>query len=463
MRFYEFRIIKEEAGNVVVIGDSIAVGIGGSAPYAQGGISTAEVLNRVNAFVKTGNAKGTTVILSSGASNSAPMSLEDGTKLPGNLGPIDQQVKTLINAGASVALVGTGSEKSIWFPATKYTKGQKYQVDLTGVNQQLASIASSNGATFLGPLEDYDGGMHSGKGDGIHPYGGYKKLYQAGSKVKPSSAAPAAPGKPGQGASPTTDKKTAFTVDVPGPGRKGADIADLQKALTALGYPLPKYGVDGIIGTETRGAVTSFQKDNGLTVDGDPGPETIAALNNVLKDKPEIASKLVKSTAADVKGGAAEVPDFKDLSGNAKNAVGATGSAKEAVQFFIGKGWTAEQAAGIVGNLQAESGASLRIDALGDGGKAYGIAQWHPDRQRNFAKVAGKDIRESSFQEQLAFVHWELNNTESKAGGIIKKAKTAEEAAWLFDEYYERSSGAHRQKRIDNAVALLSTTSTATA
>ena len=56
-----------------------------------------------------------------------------------------------------------------------------------------------------------------------------------------------------------------------------------------------------------------------------------------------------------------------------------------------------------------------------------------------------------------------LNNTESKAGGIIKKAKTAEEAAWLFDEYYERSSGAHRQKRINNALALLSTSSTATA
>ena len=72
-----------------------------------------------------------------------------------------------------------------------------------------------------------------------------------------------------------------------------------------------------------------------------------------------------------------------EITGNVK-PVGMTGSAKEAVDFFRSKGWSPEQAAGIVGNLQTESG--LKTNALGDNNQAYGIAQWHPDRQANFKK-----------------------------------------------------------------------------
>ena len=100
------------------------------------------------------------------------------------------------------------------------------------------------------------------------------------------------------------------------------------------------------------------------------------------------------------------------------------------------------------------------IKAVGDAGQAYGIAQWHPPRQKDFTKTTGKDIRGSSLQDQLTFIDWELNNTERNAGRHLKAAKTAEEAAWVMDEYYERSTGAHRQNRINNAVALASTTTT---
>ena len=72
----------------------------------------------------------------------------------------------------------------------------------------------------------------------------------------------------------------------------------------------------------------------------------------------------------------------------------------------------------------------------------------------NYTTINGKDIREAGFKEQLAFVQWELENTERKAAAMLRRAKTPEEAAWVFDEYYERSSGAHRQKRINNALAL---------
>jgi len=130
-----------------------------------------------------------------------------------------------------------------------------------------------------------------------------------------------------------------------------------------------------------------------------------------------------------------------------------TGRPEEAQAFFESKGWTKEQAAGLVGNLVVESG--LKTDAVGDGGQAYGIAQWHPDRQKNFRNYAGKDIRQSTFQEQLEFVNWELNNTEKAAGNRLRGAASAEDAAAIVDEYYERSAGIHRQERIANSSAIM--------
>ena len=59
----------------------------------------------------------------------------------------------------------------------------------------------------------------------------------------------------------------------------------------------------------------------------------------------------------------------------------------EAMQYFMSQGWTKEQAAGIVGNIQKES--MFNYKALGDNGKAFGLAQWHPDRQANFKKAYG--------------------------------------------------------------------------
>lgn len=119
----------------------------------------------------------------------------------------------------------------------------------------------------------------------------------------------------GESDPPDTQTDTGFVISVPR-GRKGTEVADIQKALLALGYSLPKHGVDGLRGSETSNAVKDFQQDNGLKVDGDPGPETVAKLNAVLKTKPAIASKLTKSTQADVKGkfiNAGEPQDVGDI------------------------------------------------------------------------------------------------------------------------------------------------------
>ena len=118
----------------------------------------------------------------------------------------------------------------------------------------------------------------------------------------------------------------------------------------------------------------------------------------------------------------------------------------------MSKGWSKEQAAGIVGNLKIESG-NFSQDVIsgkrrGDNGKAVGVAQWHPDRQARFKQLFGKDITESSFVNQLEFLNWELNNTERKAGSMLMQARDAGQAAAIFDQFYERSSGAARSQRI---------------
>jgi LysM repeat protein len=133
---------------------------------------------------------------------------------------------------------------------------------------------------------------------------------------------------------------------------------------------------------------------------------------------------------------------------------GTAGNAKIALDYFMQQGWSPEQAAGLVANLQAESGQNLNPAAWNPGEKAYGIAQWRGSRQQDFANAMRKPLQDSSLQDQLEFVQHELNNKEANAGQRLKSAKTAEDAAAIVDQYYERSSGAHRQKRMALAAAL---------
>ena len=110
----------------------------------------------------------------------------------------------------------------------------------------------------------------------------------------------------------------------------------------------------------------------------------------------------------------------------------------EALNFLTNKGLAPHVAAGIVGNLIQES--SLNPNAVGDGGKAYGIAQWYPDRRTN--------LQDNSFAGQLEF----LFNEASQRGDIekINKSTTPEEAAFLFAKHFERPKNIE-QSRMSNA------------
>ncbi len=65
-------------------------------------------------------------------------------------------------------------------------------------------------------------------------------------------------------------------------GMEGADVKELQADLIRLGYDCGRWGADGDFGDATELAVKAFQRDHGLTADGECGPKTCAALEKAL-------------------------------------------------------------------------------------------------------------------------------------------------------------------------------------
>lgn len=136
-------------------------------------------------------------------------------------------------------------------------------------------------------------------------------------------------------------------------------------------------------------------------------------------------------------------------------ATGGSGQAA-AMAYFQAQGWSKEQAAGLAANISRES--NFNPAAVGDNGKAYGIGQWHPDRQAEFKKRFGKDIQGSTIEEQMAFMQYELTQgNERKAGNILRGTTGAAEAAAAVSTHYERPAdkAGEAAKRGQLALAML--------
>jgi hypothetical protein len=181
---------------------------------------------------------------------------------------------------------------------------------------------------------------------------------------------------------------------------------------------------------------------------GGPGPVAPAVADGV-----SILARIAVPVAALLYSSKLNEGETEELTNNrlkkgGTEAVGAT------IDFFRQKGWTEDQAKGIAANIQTESG--FRANATGDGGQAYGLAQWHKDRQDNFAKFAGKDISKSTGTEQLEFIHHELTKgREKSAGEKLRLASSAQEAASIVSTEYERpadrSGEAQRRGELANS------------
>jgi hypothetical protein len=118
-----------------------------------------------------------------------------------------------------------------------------------------------------------------------------------------------------------------------------------------------------------------------------------------------------------------------------------TATGRQIADKFQALGWSKEQAAGIAGSLMQES--QGKADARNPNSGAYGLGQWLGPRVKDFEKWAGHPLEGSSVDEQVAFVNYELTKgKEQGAGRRLRAATTAEQAADIHSQYYERPGAA---------------------
>lgn len=136
--------------------------------------------------------------------------------------------------------------------------------------------------------------------------------------------------------------------------------------------------------------------------------------------------------------------------------------------YFINKGMSAEQAAGIMGNFKVESNFSTTVMYGGRQSKdpssvnvAWGLAQWLPGSKILVVQdKAGVEGEITDLLVQLDIVWWEMNNVSptgyTKFYEDYKKINDIAELSLFWQKNYEGSLGQANQERIDAAKLLYS-------
>jgi MYXO-CTERM domain-containing protein len=132
-----------------------------------------------------------------------------------------------------------------------------------------------------------------------------------------------------------------------------------------------------------------------------------------------------------------------------------------AFDFFRGKGLTAAQAAGVVGNLDQESGVDPTAIQYG-GGPGRGIAQWSTggrwdsdtsDNATWYAAQQGEDVW--SLTLQLEFVWYELTTFSSYGLAALQAATDVTAATVAFEDDFEMCGSCDESARVTYAQTVL--------
>lgn len=148
-------------------------------------------------------------------------------------------------------------------------------------------------------------------------------------------------------------------------------------------------------------------------------------------------------------------------------ALSGSEGAEKIWNFLVSKGLSPVQAAGVMGNLQAESGFNpKRVQGTKtpegdkdnitvDGKTGYGLAQW-TDRSRqqnldNFAK--GKGTITGDLATQLDFLYAESNpgGARSYAWRLQQQQSDVRQATYAWEDNYENPKKAHAEIRVQFA------------
>lgn len=211
------------------------------------------------------------------------------------------------------------------------------------------------------------------------------------------------------------------------------------------------------VGMEQRLAVPTLDANGRVTgatvaVDGQPKLESVTVTN---ADGSSSATTFnpYSGTYGSAAAGQQPGPQGDPAPAAVQPQPGSMAAPQAAVATVLATKLPAPVVAGMLGNFEVEGGYG---GAQGDNGSASGIAQWRKERRDNFRARYGKEPHQASHEEQAQFVLWEMENPRA-AGMTVEQrnailaARTPEEAADLIDRYYERSTGAHRRRRIAHA------------
>ncbi len=137
-------------------------------------------------------------------------------------------------------------------------------------------------------------------------------------------------------------------------------------------------------------------------------------------------------------------------------------SEHSAYNFFVSKGLTKAQAAGVIGNLIQESSVSPTAVEYG-GGPGRGIAQWsvggrwnadHNDNVTWYAGVHGESPW--ALTTQLNFTWYELETFGSYGLSALRSSSTVSQATIAFQDRFEGCGTCDESKRIQYAEQVLS-------
>jgi hypothetical protein len=130
---------------------------------------------------------------------------------------------------------------------------------------------------------------------------------------------------------------------------------------------------------------------------------------------------------------------------------------KAAFQYFVARGLTKRQSAGIVGNLIQESSVNPKAIEFG-GGPGRGIAQWsvggrwnasHHDNVTWYASLHNES--RWALNTQLAFTWYELHTVGGYGITALRKTTTIRAATLAFERDFEKCGQCDESKRISYA------------
>lgn len=177
--------------------------------------------------------------------------------------------------------------------------------------------------------------------------------------------------------------------------------------------------------------------------------------NKLIDEKTKKLNEQIKSMEAQIAAGKVieyglvssdvNVPYYKytanNMSGGQTGSISSlSGSSTQAKVWnnLKARGLSDAQVAGIMGNIERESG--FKTNAKEVGGTGIGLVQWSFARANNlkaYAKSRGKAW--TDLQTQLDFLWHELNTSEISALNALKKATSASSASNIFQQKFERA------------------------